>query len=607
MSQDLPLVAAAEFLQQVVDHLSTCYEELEQQNQVLEAHNQSLATEKRRYKLLFDLAPDGYLVTDTDGTILLANRAIATQLNMADQQLISKPLPLLLSATCRAQIYSKLQQIRRSDDSKPSSYRWDLVFCRRGRNPFDAAITLGVTPKISHSDRYLLWLIRDVTQQRQLERQIEHLAFHDALTGLPNRRWFNQHLGDRLSKATHSITCAVAIVDVDHFKQINDTYGHGIGDALLKAFATRLSQCLAPEESLCRWAGDEFAMIMHHSADRLAHRCEEILEQLRAPFHIEQNTIQTTGSLGVARCRFGDGVGSVLGRADVALYQAKRKGRDAYCLYQSAAVARQVSAIQLERDLRRILGNPASIAQQLSLYFQPQVDCTNHKIIALEALVRWQHPQWGLLYPSTFIDLAEASDLIVALGEWTLREGLRQAKRWRSLNAPPVLAVNMSPWQFQQPNLAAMVQQCLVAAGFSPRQLELEITETLAMNQPNVSQDNLSALSKVGVNIALDDFGTGYSSFARLKQLPINTLKIDRSLVADLEQDPDDAIVAAIVALAQGLDINLVAEGVETPGQMQALQALGCQRMQGYLFSPAIPGEQVPALLTSDRAVTLHR
>ena len=608
----LLVLAITKFLQEVLDHVSTDYEELEQQNRALEACNEALAAERRWYKLLFELAPDGYLVTDTLGTILFANRAIAAQLHMPREHLVGKPLPLFLTPACREKIYVKLHQIN-SATAELQSYEWDLVFCPRGHDPFDAAITLSTSPLLpSRSDCHLLWLIRDVTQQRRLERQIKHLAFHDALTGLPNRRWFNQHLGDRLSRLTEVRTAAVAIIDVDRFKPINDTYGHGVGDALLKAFAARLSQGLTANDALCRWAGDEFALVIHcSSATRLAQRSEQILEQLRAPFQIQHSTIHATGSLGVARCQPGDAVDTVLMRADLALYQAKRQGRNTYYVYRHGTARDDAGDTPLERDLRHLLNSPATIEQQLTLRFQPQVDCLNRKIIALEALVRWQHPRQGLLYPNTFIDLAETSDLIWALGEWTLKEGLRQAQQWRSQRcsqrdsrAMPVLAINLSPRQFQQPNLTAVVVQCLTAANFKPCELELEITETRDIDQSATSRANLLGLAQAGVNIALDDFGTGYSSFARLKQLPIDTLKVDRSLIANLGHQPaDDAIVGAIVALAQGLKVNLVAEGVETTAQKQTLQALGCHKMQGYLFSRAVPADQVPSLLASFEGV----
>ncbi|MGB3613607.1 MAG: bifunctional diguanylate cyclase/phosphodiesterase, partial [Elainellaceae cyanobacterium] len=390
-----------------------------------------------------------------------------------------------------------------------------------------------------------------------------------------------------------STRSALVLLDIDRFKQINDRYGHLIGDALLQAVVQRVNSCLRDGDIAYRWGGDEFALILEKvEQDAVVEAvCERVVSRLTgSPFHLSGRTVMVSASLGgILFSPQEKTARSLLHDADVALYDVKRAGRNGYRIYDTDLSDKQIARLGLESDLHQAIKN-----QELTLYFQPQVHYLTGRIVGLEALVRWQHPHFGLLPPASFIGLAETSDLGLDLGGWVLREAIHQAQTWKIKGAAPVVAINSSPMQFQKAEFAQLVGEILKTTGYNPALLELEVMESTAINQLKTTQDTLNAIAQQGVKITLDDFGTGYSEFARLKQLPLHGLKIDRSLTAELGQDsPDQAITAAIVTLAKALNLSVVAEGVETTAQAEVLIAMGCDVMQGYLFSHPIQSERV--------------
>ncbi len=422
----------------------------------------------------------------------------------------------------------------------------------------------------------------EIAERKLAEQRAQHLADHDALTGLPNRRLLEDRLTQALALSYRNRgQTAVMFVDLDRFKTINDSLGHSVGDLLLKEVAKRLVRQLRVVDTICRTGGDEFVVVLpeiKRSADA-ANVAQKIIENLSQPIQVEERELTVTPSIGISVFPDdGRDAETLIRNADAAMYHAKESGRANYQFFTEQMNLSASRRLSLENDLRRALSRG-----ELRAYFQPIVDTNTGKVAAHEALARWQHPERGLLLPAEFIQVAEDTGLILKIGEWMLMEACRWATFIGVERGLPV-SVNLSARQFNDPKLVQIVSRALKETGLPARLLELEITESTAMQQTDVTMGTLRKLKELGVSIALDDFGTGYSSFSYLKLFPVNTLKIDRSFIADVERDGDHrAIVAAIIALAQVLNVRVVAEGVETEGQKQFLRGFGCERVQGYL------------------------
>jgi diguanylate cyclase (GGDEF)-like protein len=433
-------------------------------------------------------------------------------------------------------------------------------------------------------------------------KQLRHLATHDSLTGLPNRVL----LDDRLTQAAahaerdgHSF--AVAMFDLDRFKVVNDSFGHRAGDQLIKEVAHRLAAVARSTDTVARLGGDEFLFIM----DRLARREDAVqivrraVEALSQPIRIGDIDIHASASIGVAMFPAdGKGVDTLIANADAAMYCAKQRGRNNIQCYASGMNAITQDKVKLESDLHAAL-----TLNQLELHFQPKLETMSGAIYGAEALVRWRHPERGLVPPGEFIPLAEACGLIDKIGDWVVNEACRQARAWQLQGLPSLrVAVNLSALQFRNGNLLHMIAAALAAADLEPRFLEVEITESALMSDPEESVKILEQLSRMGVVVSVDDFGTGYSSMAYLRRFPIDKLKIDRTFIGELLSRADDAsIVRAIVSLAHNLRLKVVAEGVETSDQLELLRSLGCDQYQGFWFSPAVPAPKFAELLVESR------
>ncbi|MEO1760787.1 MAG: bifunctional diguanylate cyclase/phosphodiesterase [Cyanobacteria bacterium J06629_18] len=433
---------------------------------------------------------------------------------------------------------------------------------------------------------------------------MRHQANHDLLTNLPNRMQFCGRLLESLIKANlNKSKLAVCFLDLDRFKTINETLGHKIGDKLLKSVALRLNRCLRSSDTVARWGGDEFTLLLPEISDTqdAARIAEEILNALKPAFLIENHLLHISASIGIAVYpNDGQDGETLIKNADAALNRAKSQGRNHYQIYNSTINSEASELLSLENSLHYALER-----NELKLYYQPQVDISTGEICKFEALLRWQHPQYGLISPSKFIPIAEETGLIVPISEWVLRTACTQNKIWQNIlgNSGIRVAVNLSPRQFQQPNLVDTVQRILRETQLSPNCLELEITESAAMQNVDFTKQVLTELYKMKVSISIDDFGTGYCSFSYLKQFPIHCLKIDRSFVRDLTKDTNDAaIITAMIALAHGLNFSVVAEGVETQEQRNLLRILECELMQGNLFSPAVCAQEATELLLKSKS-----
>jgi diguanylate cyclase (GGDEF)-like protein len=432
-------------------------------------------------------------------------------------------------------------------------------------------------------------------------RQLRHLASHDALTGLPNRLLLDDRLAQAVAHADRDgRPFALAMFDLDRFKVVNDSLGHRAGDELLKEVARRLNAVARSTDTVARVGGDEFIILLDRigerdTAEQIARRA---VEALQAPINLAGVAIRPSASIGIALFP-GDGksVEALLANADAAMYCAKQRGRNnIQCFAQGMNPVTQ-ERVKLESDLHAALE-----LQQFELHYQPKVDTTTGAIRGAEALVRWRHPERGLVMPGEFIPMAEECGLIDPIGAWVLREACREARTWQDSTPLMRVAVNLSAFQFRHGNLLQMIRDALREADLDPRCLEVEITETALMSDPEQSVGILEQLSRMGVVVSVDDFGTGYSSMSYLRRFPIDKLKIDRGFISELLSRPDDlSIVTAIISLAHSLHLKVVAEGVETPEQREMLKDLGCDQYQGYCFSPAVPREEFAALLQRSR------
>lgn len=452
--------------------------------------------------------------------------------------------------------------------------------------------------------------IQDISESKQVEERIRNLAYFDGLTQLPNRHYFIENVTKALHLAKrHGRVLGVLSMDLDQFKRINDTLGHSIGDRLLQSVSLRLREGIRAQDTLAlgdgdaslglaRLGGDEFCILLteisqFHDAARVARR---ILESLAAPFSLEGNELFVTTSIGIALYPLdGDDPEALIKNADAAMYYAKSQGRNNYQFYGKTMNSRALEKLAMESQLRKAIER-----EEFELYFQPKLDLRSGRIAGAEALIRWRHPELGMVPPIDFIPLAEESGLIVPIGEWVLRAACEQSKRWQLAGLPPVpIAVNIASPHFRHSGLLPTVARVLHETGLAPECVEVEVTESMLMDDLETTLATLHKLKDMGLRLAIDDFGTGYSSLAYLKRFPLDALKVDRSFVKDTPGAADDAaITSAIIAMAHSLKLEVVAEGVETEAQLEFLRNLGCEYVQGYLISRPVPAADFAALLS---------
>lgn len=443
----------------------------------------------------------------------------------------------------------------------------------------------------------------------QRDTQIKHISQYDSLTGLPNRVLFLDRLGQELARALREgYLVGVLFVDLDRFKQVNDSFGHPVGDQLLQRVAERLAGHVRIGDTLARMEGDEFGLVLAGIQDpnEAGKAAQKILDALgQGTFSIGGDEIYVTASIGIGVYpNDGTDTSTLIKNASAALYHAKSEGRGNFQYYAAEMNASAVQRLKLETDLRRALNR-----EEFVLYYQPQVDLTNGKIIGMEALLRWQSPERGLVPPLEFIPLLEETGLILPVGEWVVNAACKQARAWQQLGLPAIrISVNLSAVQFRQADLAETILKLLKENGMDPSQgmLELELTESLLMKNVDTTIATLKKLHEAGVQFSIDDFGTGYSSLSYLTRFPINGLKIDRSFLCNFTKNDDDAaIVSAIIALGYSLGLNVIAEGVETAEQLNSLRRMKCNAMQGYLFSHPVPAEEMTTMLQNGKSLML--
>jgi len=569
-----------------------------------------LSESEKKHRLLYETMQQGVLYQDQDGKIISANPAAERILGLPFQQMqgrnffdpcwkiihengISYPLdehPTMIALSSGQSVSNIVMGIFHAKDN---DYRWIMVnatpqFKPESHQPYQVYVTFSDITKLKQAEKAL----------RISEGRLDYLAYHDPLTALPNRLLLNDRIEHALQRAhREKRQIAVFFLDLDRFKNVNDSLGHPVGDRLLKEVALRIKSMIRNEDTLARLGGDEFIILLEDvtNTQHLVNLADKLIKAFLNTFLVKGHELQLTMSLGISLYpKDGKDSATLIKNADAAMYQAKAEGRNNYQFYTAALTSIVFERLLLENALRQALKN-----NELILHYQPQYSLISGKMISAEALIRWQHPERGLLYPDKFIPLAEETGLIISIGEWVLHTACAQMKQWQQENlAIEYIAVNVSRHQCQRSEFVDTVKKALQASEIDPRYLELEITESIIMQQLERGINILDELKVLGVSIGIDDFGTGYSSLSYLKQLPVHKLKIDRSFISDVTENKDDAaITQAIIALAQSLQLTVLAEGVETEEQLAFLKQQGCHEAQGYLYSIPVSAEQFRQLL----------
>lgn len=579
-----------------------------------EADSDALRLSEQRYRHLVEQSPEAILV-HRSGKVLYANPACLRLVGAQElQQVVNTLVASWIHSDDRDALARGLNQVALGNGEERFNATYRLI----SRNN-DVHVVEIASVRITHdAELAIQTVMRDVTDKARLEKELFHQAFHDALTGLSNRALFRdrvEHAIVRLQRdGTHRQRVVVLFLDLDHFKTVNDSLGHGVGDALLVAVALRLLAVTRGCDSVARLGGDEFAVLLEDATNQgdPAIVAERIVECMRAPFILDNTSVALGMSVGIATAEHAQETDALLRNADLALYAAKEQGRARHVEFTPSMHATAVERLSLEGDLR-----PA--VEQLSLsvdapdtdirvVYQPVVDLTSGRVTGVEALTRWTRPVGGAVPPSVFIPIAEETGLIVRLGTWILRKACRQAVQWEGLglHGHITMGVNVSRRQFQEPDFVDVVRDALVSSGLEPGRLMLEITEGLMMDDADATLIRLRELKTIGVRLAVDDFGTGYSSLSYLRQFPIDILKIDKSFIDGLGNGKDESQIAnAIVTLGAALSLTTIAEGIEDAEQLSRLQALGCERGQGYYFAHPLSAQDVAARLGAGAFATV--
>ena len=556
-----------------------------------------LRESEERLRIIFEYAPDVYFLSDLQGNIVNLNGAAEEITGLSKKEVVGKnyiDLEILLSED----IPKANAILAASIDGKPAG---PVELTLNHRNGGSTAVEVRTFPMEINGQALILIAGRDITERKQAEEELRHLAHHDGLTGLPNRRSLIDRLTMTLAQRRRKEQMVgLLFLDLDRFKVVNETAGHAAGDSLLREVAGHLRSAVREGDSVARMGGDEFTILLPEIArpEDAARIAERALAAVRRQWLVDGHEFSVTTSIGIALWpQDGDDVDTLLRNADTALYRAKDAGRDRIEFYAAGMHAEVADLAALEADLRRALQR-----EEFVLHYQPVMDVNTGQTTGVEALVRWQHPERGLLNPMEFIPVAERTGLIVPLGEWVLRSACAQYRAWREAGLDPErLAVNFSARQFRDPSLFDMIAEILEDTVFDPRRLQIEITEQTAMDEADSTLAIFGELKILGVQIALDDFGTGHSSLAYLRRFPVDVIKIDRSFVSDVTSDPDDAaITSTIIAMAHTLGLKVIAEGIETQEQLDFLREKQCDEFQGYLFSRPIPAEEIATMLRQE-------
>ena len=556
---------------------------------------QSSETRQRLADTVVNNSLEGVLVTDAQSRILSANAAVTRLLGYTEDELLGQTPRVFKSGRHDKAFYDAMWNVMR----RTGHWQGEIWNRRKSGEIFPEHMSLSAVRDLEGAITHYVCMFSDISEEKARMRQLEYLARNDPLTGLYNRTWFGHELEKAVEEAGVSgERMAVLLLNLDRFKDVNDSYGHATGDQVLKHMVQQVQSALRPGDVLGRLAGDELAVVARHlrHADGAAAVARQLIVAVAEPWS-SPDGFEVVAGVSVGICMFPEHAATaelLLQGAHAAVYGAKAQGRGAWCFYEETMTQAARERLELESRLRLALAHG-----HLEMHYQPQVDIVTGRITGAEALVRWNDPHEGLISPGRFIPVAETSGVIGPLGEWVMRQVCRQGQQWRDAGLPDVtLAVNVSPRQFHLTDLAGCASAALAASGFPARLLELEITESALAERVDEVRQVLVRLRELGLRIAVDDFGTGYSSLAQLKRFPIDVLKIDQGFIRDIPHSADDmAISTAIIGMGHSLGMSVLAEGVETPQQLDFLRQLGCNTFQGYLCSRPLPADAFAALL----------
>jgi len=592
------------FTQILLNSIKKAQRSLKEVNRTLEKkvkeRTAELQKSEAKYRTIFENTGAATIIIEEDMKISLAN-SVFVDLSGYEQDEIEDRMSLakFIDVKSRRKLFAGKSYTGGKTDSHFITKNFECKFIDKNINNKDILITLA---KISGTEKSVV-SITDISELKEAEKQIYHQAFHDNLTNLPNRALFMEYLLMALKrgKRRKNYFFAVIYLDIDRFKLINDSLGHNIGDKLLVEFANRIQDMLRDIDTLARFGGDEFVILLEDIEDEnyAVLIAERLQKSLKSPFEIKGNDVYAPASFGIVlNTKLYDDPEIIIRDADAAMYYAKEKGRSQFKIFDKTLHEKALSLLQIETDLRKAIEN-----KEFELYYQPIVSLDNISILGFEALIRWNHPTQGLVYPDSFISVAEETGLIIPIGRWVLKKACRDLRRWDEQvesKSPLFMSVNISSKQFLRPSLIDDIKAILDETGLSPDKLKLEITETALMEDVHETIPLIQRLKDLGVQIVIDDFGTGYSSMSYLQQLPIDTLKVDQSFISRIENNNDDEnrnIVETIVSLALKLGLKVVAEGVETNKQHSVLSQMNCQMAQGYLFSRPLKKEKMDELI----------
>jgi len=557
---------------------------------------------------IVDNAHDAFFSIDATGKIIDWNPAAETMFGIPRSHALGQNITeTIISPESRQEFAHELKSFSKSGQTKLLNTRSEARLWHRDDYAFPAE--LSIVPLSVGNAFIFTGFVRDISERKQAEERLFNLAHTDSLTGLPNRQSFNEILLHEISIAhRHHQKLAVMFLDLDQFKAVNDSLGHDAGDQLLREASKRLQGCIRDSDTLARIGGDEFVFVLPniHSTNEPDNICKRILDTLKDPFHINNTDCFIGASIGISLYpQDGNQLETLEKHADIAMYRAKAAGKNGYKFYNTDMSEYVLKRMEMTREMRYALKK-----NEFYVLYQPQVDISSGKLVGLESLVRWQHPEMGIIMPDEFISFAEESDIILPLGEHVLRTTCEQGKIWLDMGLPPLqLAVNFTPRQFSDNGLVEMITDNLHACGLPPESLEVEITENNAMDDVETSRDILHTLKSLGVGVAIDDFGTGFSSLGYLRNFPVTTLKIDKKFIDGvISNKKDAAIVTMIIEMAHMMDIKVIAEGIENEDQLAFLQKHGCDIGQGYLFSKPLTASHVPEFFNTceNSPINLH-
>jgi diguanylate cyclase (GGDEF)-like protein/PAS domain S-box-containing protein len=558
------------------------------------------ASEKklRQAAKVFDSTTEGVIITDNNNRIVDVNDAFTEICGYSRDEVIGYNPSILNSGRQSASFYQQMWESLRTS----GYWKGEIWNRRKSGETYPEWLNISAIKDYKGEILNFVAVFSDISSLKDSEEQLQHIAHHDPLTELPNRLLFNETLKHALERGRrHNNIIGVIFLDLDRFKNINDSLGHSVGDKLLQKVAKVLLTCAREEDTVARLGGDEFTIILEEmpSAQDSAIIAQRILDAFKKPFNISGHELYAGTSIGISIFPSdGDDVATLVKNADAAMYKAKELGRSNYQFYSPELTAGAQNRLVLETALRHALEN-----NEFQLYYQPQFSINSEKIVAVEALIRWYRPGVGIVSPAEFIPLAEETGLIIPIGEWVLETACKQAQLWAQQGLGQIrIAINVSPRQLLNNDIVLSVRKALEESQIDPRLLELEVTEASFMEITDDKLQALETLKNLGVTFSVDDFGTGYSSLSYLKRLPIDKLKIDQSFVRDIPKDSDDmAIARAVIALGHNLNLTVIAEGVETQQQLKFLQAEGCDEFQGYLCSKPVPAEELVTVFSHNK------